>query len=288
MAYDEIDPTYWYDGLMFDDPNSIALFRKFNLGENPSVSIMDISWFLGSYSRYDGRTIFPNSVLYEGVNYDVVATENYCFYRLIPGNGNEFRLPSGLRYLGSRNFNDCSLTRLEFPNELEVISSNSFSNGSVNEIILGNDLNRIDNSCFNSFNISSITFNSALRYIGSNSFVNIEGLTDIILPESLKEIVSGCFRNIKSLEHVYLPKGISNFELKNCFNGCPNLKRIDCAATLPPVLVNSFADVDKNECIIRVPIGSKEAYLSSESWKDFRIEEADIVIAIPDTQESAE
>lgn len=73
-----------------------------------------------------------------------------------------------------------------------------------------------------------------------------------------------------------------------CFNGCPNLKRIDCDATLPPVLANSFADVDKNECIIRVPIGSKEAYLSSESWKDFKIEEADIEIAIPDIQETTE
>lgn len=288
MAYNEIDPTYWYDGLMFDDPNSNALLRKFNMGENPSVSIMDISWFLDSYSRYDGQTIFPKSVLYEGVDYDVVATENYCFYKLLQGNGDELRLPSGLRYLGSKNFYDCSLTRLELPNELEVISSNSFSNGGIDEIILGNDLNRIDNSCFSSFYISSITFNSALRYIGSNSFVNIEGLTEIILPESLKKIVSGCFRNIKSLEHVYLPKGISNFELNNCFNGCPNLKQIDCAATLPPVLVNSFADVNKNECIIRVPIGSKEAYLSSESWKDFKIEEADIEIAIPDTQETAE
>lgn len=287
-AYDQTDSHYWYDVLMFDDVNSSTLVRKFNMGETPSVSIMDIGWFMNFYSLYDGEAKFPESIMCDDTDYKIVSTENYCFYRLFQKEHGALELPSGLRYLGSFNFYDFYLNRLELPDNLEVISSNSFSHGSIDEIVFGKTLNRIDNSCFITLSISSISFNNSLRSIGSSSFVNLEKLKELILPESLKKVGTGCFTNIKSLEFVSLPKSSANLALVNCFNACPNIKVIECASEVAPSFSNSFVDVNKDECIVKVPVGCKDAYLSSELWKDFRIEEADIEIAIPDTQVSTE
>ncbi|MDE6340266.1 MAG: C10 family peptidase [Muribaculaceae bacterium] len=102
-----------------------------------------------------------------------------------------------------------------------------------------------------------------ITHIGICAFFGNNDLTEIILPASLT--------NIGDL----------------AFTDCENLESIVCNSMTPPLLEKSsifFADnkwdynnfeyreflgVDKEKCVLSVPTGSKEKYLSTPGWNEF-------------------
>lgn len=93
--------------------------------------------------------------------------------------------------------------------------------------------------------------------IADMAFLNNTNLTEIVIPESITAI------------------GGSAFE------GCSNLTSITVKSTTPPVVYNgplsvmkrastAFAGVDKEKCILYVPVGCVPAYTVAQGWNEFQ------------------
>ena len=53
---------------------------------------------------------------------------------------------------------------------------------------------------------------------------------------------------------------------------CKNLKSITCNAVEPPLcLIDAFANFEKSECTLNVPMQSKNGYETAEEWDGFKV-----------------
>ncbi|HLN72553.1 MAG TPA: leucine-rich repeat protein, partial [Prolixibacteraceae bacterium] len=97
-------------------------------------------------------------------------------------------------------------------------------------------------------------------------------LTEVIFPQTLEKIGLRAFSNAAGLTVLRFPFTMRYIEM-NAFNNCPYVTSIYSYALAPPPSHDwgtSFYNVDKTNCILYVPYGSKELYAASQWWKDFQ------------------
>jgi hypothetical protein len=107
--------------------------------------------------------------------------------------------------------------------------------------------------------------------IGIEAFSQCKGLTSIKIPTTLKEIGCMAFENCFSLTSVTLPASIEEIGFR-CFSNCKNLKSIYIQGKTPIKLGHDsevFYKVDKTNCILYVPIGTKIHFMLAIQWKEF-------------------
>ena len=97
---------------------------------------------------------------------------------------------------------------------------------------------------YNSYLIKAI-IPDGVTIIGSNTFVNCQGLTEIIMPSSITSINSASFAN------------------------CINLISVIIKAITPPILNGSAFD-STNNCIFYVPSNSINIYKAENIWENYR------------------
>jgi len=96
-------------------------------------------------------------------------------------------------------------------------------------------------------------------------------LRTITIPPLVKTISGGLFRDCYSLTSISLPSSLTSIVSGEVFSMCYNLTSISVNQTIPLVFTSSmvFYDVNKNTCILYVPVGSLEAYKRADQWRDF-------------------
>ncbi len=118
--------------------------------------------------------------------------------------------------------------------------------------------------------LQNISIPASVTTIGEFAFCN-STLQNISIPVSVTTIGEFAFGNCYELTAVTIPSSVTTigeWALGSCFK----LSTI-YAYSASPVNLNSspyvFANVDKNNCILYVPNGSKTAYSEADQWKDF-------------------
>jgi|GEM_PF-4207429 len=139
----------------------------------------------------------------------------------------------------------------------------------------------------------SISIPDSVTRIGEGVFGGCKKLTSITIPESVSEIGERAFRGCINLTSITIPLLVS--EIKDCtFAACTNLTSIsiigsvskigerafeDCSAlteiinwsaTPANISDTAFMNVDKAQCVLRVPACSVETYRTIDGWKDFK------------------
>jgi len=104
-------------------------------------------------------------------------------------------------------------------------------------------------------------------------FYNCSSLKEISIPASVKAIGPRVFGGCSSLTTIAIPATVTRMDY-GIFEHCTGLTSIYAYQTTPIDLSASyyalvFNDVNKNGCILNVPIGSKPYYSVAVEWKDF-------------------
>lgn len=117
--------------------------------------------------------------------------------------------------------------------------------------------------------------NYAVTAIGDSAFSDCNETTSISIPESVTSIGSFAFNGCSSLTSIIIPSGVTSIG-SFAFFSCTGLKEFYVRNSTPPTVGNyGFDEFSASKCKLYVPVGSKEAYVSANGWKDFKsIEES--------------
>ncbi len=257
-------------------------------------------------SSYSEAMTIPNEVEYEGVTYTVVGIGSHAFYGDMI---TSIELPETVTYIDTYAFYYCYLlesinisaavtsignhafhfcTHLTDIGTLEnVVTIGTYGFYSCSSLTSIETLKRvksIGSSCFSYCSkLASIDLPLSLTSLGDHMFRECKSLEEITIPYRIKELPGSTLRDCSSLKAVTLPAELGSVGTY-CFKGCTALTSITSANPVAPAVsnTNAFTDVDKDSCIIYVPIDSKESYVSATGWQDFgNIVETEITSVIP-------
>ena len=157
-------------------------------------------------------------------------------------------ISGGMTYIGFGVFMSCySLATVVIPNSITSIGRLAFDNcSSLATIALPNSVTSIDVGAFyNCVNLASITIPNSVTSIGESAFYNCSSLATITIPNSVMTIGGAAFSYCSSLASLLL------------------------MAETPPTIDRSAFDEVPTDISIYIPCGTKDAYLSADTWNSF-------------------
>lgn len=220
------------------------------------------------------------------------------------------RLPSKLKYLGSRAFFFCFNLRgsLEIPQGVVNIPDEIFNNcgfdGNLKlhdgiqsigtgafsgchfkgELYLPKNLNILNDMVFYGCDFSGqLVLPKNLRTIGDKAFAyNWRLMGTLEFPEGIETINAGAFAHCRSLEGLIFPESLgairyepSYYEDGGAFQGCFGIGSIVSKSDVPPYIQNgAFNGVAKDNFTVEVPVTAIEQYRTALGWSDFKRIEA--------------
>jgi len=107
-----------------------------------------------------------------------------------------------------------------------------------------------------------------VKKIGIHAFQNCYLLTSVVIPDSIISIDDNTFTNCVNLISITIPASVMIIG-NNVFNGCEKLASVTILNISPPVLGTSTFNNTHPSLLIRVPIGSVDAYKTAPRWSTF-------------------
>ena len=118
--------------------------------------------------------------------------------------------------------------------------------------------------------IARIIIGEGVTGIGDSAFKRTYHLTSITIPNSVIIIGEGAFGECENLTFIKIPDNVTSIG-DWAFSDCISLKHIHLQSVIPPTIYdNTFGGIDKDICVLYVPIGSKDKYAEADDWKEFK------------------
>ncbi|MEN6455733.1 MAG: leucine-rich repeat protein, partial [Prolixibacteraceae bacterium] len=151
-----------------------------------------------------------------------------------------------------------------------TIAGHAFSKCSgITSVSIPNSVTSIGEAAFEHCNgLTTVNLGNSVTTIGLGAFTHCRNLTSVTIPNSVTSIGQSAFNICDNLTSVTIPgsvTSIGNF----AFYGCVSLMQIISNSETPPAIaVETFYGVNK-DIPVKVPCGSKEAYLTAQHWSSF-------------------
>ncbi len=231
-------------------------------GEDQTVEVTHYTTTSTTATLYAGDMVIPATVEYDDFIYTIVGIGANAFNSCTELTSLE--LPEGITYIGNSAFSYCSLPILSLPNSLTTIGDYAFRYSSLTEITVPENVTFIgEESFYMSTYLTEATINAKVNTLLPNAFAYCTAMISVTLPNTL-----------------YLLKS-------QAFNNCSRLRSITSHNPEAPICdVNVFLSVSVSNCILYVPKGAKEAYVSADTWENFYIVELDEEGETPPTNEN--
>jgi len=182
-------------------------------------------------------------------------------------------IPDGVTTIGKYAFEQCTrLTSITIPSSVNLIENNTFAYcEQLNSVILSEGLTSIGNSAFyNCSRLVSVLIPSTVNSIGDMAFFSCTNLTSINIPEGVRTIGIYSFAYCNAIQLITIPSSVTSIGMGAFITY--SLNSLTAFHSIPIDLKSNpsvFMDVNKTNCILYVPYGSKELYAAADQWKDF-------------------
>ena len=223
----------------------------------------------------------------------ITSIDSYAFYSC--SGLMSLTLPTGITSIGEYAFEGCSgLTSLTLPASITSIGEYAFDKCSgLTSLTLPVGITSISNGAFMGCSgLTSLTLHAGITSIGISAFAYCSGLTSLTLPAGITSISNGAFKGCSGLTSLTLPAGITSIG-DVAFSGCSGLTSLILPASItsigsyafsscsgltsiyvypdivPKMGSDVFYDVDKKNCTLYVPQGTKQDYFLADVWGDF-------------------
>lgn len=220
----------------------------------------------GWCSNLTGDLVIPEGVTTIGAN-----AFDYC-----SGFNGNLVIPQSVVTIGSAAFQCCHFKGdLIIPNKITEIQSFTFAAcWGFTGLVIPKGVKTIGASAFyaNYYLTGNLMIPDGVTTIGESAFAFCRGFTgELVIPKSVTTIGDYAFNGCSGFtENLVISENVTNIG-KMAFSGC-NFKNVYCKTTVPPQSgANAFSNL--LETTLYVPVGSKDAYLSTEGWKDFKFKE---------------
>lgn len=120
-------------------------------------------------------------------------------------------------------------------------------------------------------NLKNIELPSTITSIGSYAFAACSGINNLSIPPTVVSISSNAFNSCTDLSSITIPTSVSSIG-SNAFYNCSALTSIIMHSSYPIDLSstnNVFYNVNKTNCSLYVPYGSKALYMAKPQWNSF-------------------
>lgn len=155
--------------------------------------------------------------------------------------------------LGSSVFADCPLDSVYIGGKIIYNTASNYGyspfyrNASLRTVVISDYASQIsDNAFYGCTNLQKVTVGNGVQSIGNYAF-------------------SGC----SSLEKFAFGKSMQSIG-EEAFSDCRNLTEIQSNAAVPPICgTQALDDINKWNCVLKVPMGYMAAYQTADQWKEF-------------------
>ena len=200
----------------------------------------------------------------------ITSIDSYAFYSC--SGLMSLTLPTGITSIGEYAFDKCSgLTSLTLPAGITSISNGAFMGCSgLTSLTLHAGITSIGISAFAYCSgLTSLTLPAGITSISNGAFKGCSGLTSLTLPASITSIGDVAFSGCSGLTSLILPASITSIG-SYAFSSCSGLTSIYVYPDIVPKMGSDvFYDVDKKNCTLYVPQGTKQAYFLADVWGNF-------------------
>ncbi len=182
-------------------------------------------------------------------------------------------IPNNIKSIGN-NALDCNFNgQLTLSANLTQIADQAFSNNHFQgELVIPKRVQSIEYCAFSNSQFSKVVFEeeSELVKIGERAFVGNSRISEpIVLPEGLLSIGDNAFYDCSTLPSIVIPSTVTTIG-NSAFSNCYYLTKMQCDATMPPVVGSgAFDGVGKENLTLEVPEQSVALYQTATGWSDF-------------------
>jgi hypothetical protein len=119
--------------------------------------------------------------------------------------------------------------------------------------------------------------------IYNNEFYGCTNLKNVTMGDGVKKIGNWAFSGCSNLDYFNFGSGMQSIG-DEAFSDCTNLTMLISYAEVPPTCGSmALDDINKWECVLRVPQNSLSAYQAADQWKEFFFIE-DVLTGIEDVK----
>lgn len=178
--------------------DSICYSINLKTGETVVVS--------NSNHAYVNDIVIPETITYEGVQYQVSAIGDRAFFCC--DRVSSIALPQSIRSIGQAAFYQCHLLDSVFiPEQVKIIETDVFAGcKNLSCVVMPDGITSIGNSAFNACQrLDSLVLPKMLETIEDWAFAGCSQLSYVVIPPSLSYVGQGAFGNCYSLQDVQIP-----------------------------------------------------------------------------------
>ena len=206
-------------------------------------------------------------------------------------------LHEGLTTIGLRAFYNCKLDSIIIPSTVTSIGNSAFKGNPLKSIVwkpktcsIGSDdsapfystTSQVTSFVFGDSvqvipaylckymnRLDSIVIPPTVTSIGQSAFMYCTKLKSFTFPQGIKTVATSVLEGCTALEEVFIPSSVTTIN-QDAFYGCSALRAIHNLAFTPQTITErAVYNVNKQTCILYVPMDYIDLYQAANVWKDF-------------------
>ena len=253
---------------------SIGDYAFYGCSKLTEVTIPNKTTSLGEYC-FSGNSLLADIDLGNGLE----TIGQYCFSGCsMP----EISIPASVTSIGNYTFNNCSsladVVIEDRTSELTLGSNGSsplFASCPLDSVYIGGKIkyNTSSSSGYSPFyrntSLRTIVISDTEDEIYNNEFYGCTSLKNVTMGDGVKKIGNWAFSGCSNLDYFNFGSGMQSIG-DEAFSDCTNLTMLISYAEVPPTCGSmALDDINKWECVLRVPQNRLSAYQAADQWKEF-------------------